>query len=118
MKQIIFALFLICLSAARLDAHAFLKRAEPSVGGTVRIAPRIVRIKFTEDIEPAFSKIQVFDSSRNEVDRKDTHIEPSDHSVLQVSLPKLGPGTYEVVWRVVSVDTHMTHGDFTFHVVR
>ena len=35
---------------------------------------------------------------------------------LRVSLGALGPGTYRVVWRVVSVDTHATEGDFTFRV--
>jgi len=28
----------------------------------------------------------------------------------------LKPGKYKVVWRVTSVDTHVTHGDFTFDV--
>ena len=26
------------------------------------------------------------------------------------------PGTYTVIWRVLSVDTHRTQGDFTFRV--
>ncbi|HWW93893.1 MAG TPA: copper resistance protein CopC [Vicinamibacteria bacterium] len=37
-------------------------------------------------------------------------------SALQVSLNPLGPGTYRVKWRVLSVDTHVTEGDFTFRV--
>jgi hypothetical protein len=37
--------------------------------------------------------------------------------LLRVSLPKLVPGTYRVTWRVLSVDTHVTEGDFTFAVV-
>jgi hypothetical protein len=36
--------------------------------------------------------------------------------VLQVPLKPLGPGTYRVKWRVLSVDTHVTEGDFTFRV--
>ena len=38
-------------------------------------------------------------------------------ALLQVSLPKLAPGQYRVVWRALSVDTHVTEGDFTFDVV-
>ena len=37
-------------------------------------------------------------------------------ALLKVSLPPLGPGTYRVAWRVVSVDTHVTSGSFTFQV--
>jgi methionine-rich copper-binding protein CopC len=35
---------------------------------------------------------------------------------LRVSLSALSSGTYRVVWRVLSVDTHVTEGDFTFRV--
>jgi methionine-rich copper-binding protein CopC len=35
---------------------------------------------------------------------------------LTLSLDAIGPGVYTVAWRVVSVDTHVTAGDFVFHV--
>jgi methionine-rich copper-binding protein CopC len=35
---------------------------------------------------------------------------------LHVPLTKLAPGIYKVVWRVVSVDSHVTDGDFKFTV--
>ena len=119
MKRIILSFFLIVLAdSARLEAHAFLKDAEPAVGSTVQTSPNEVRIRFTENIEPSFSKIQVFNASGKEVDKRDVHLDPSDHALLHVSLPRLGAGIYRVVWRVVSVDTHVTNGDFTFRVVR
>jgi hypothetical protein len=119
MKRIVTGFFLILLvESARLEAHAFLERAEPSVGSTVQTLPSEVRIRFTENIEPAFSSIQVFDASGKEVDKRDVHLDRSDHAMLHVSLPQLGAGTYKVVWRVVSVDTHVTNGNFTFRVVR
>jgi copper resistance protein C len=118
MKRIILSFFLSVLAdSARLEAHAFLKDAAPAVGSTVQTSPNEVRIRFTENIEPAFSKIQVFNASGNEVDKRDVHLDPSDHALLHVSLLHLRAGTYKVVWRVVSVDTHVTNGDFTFRVV-
>jgi methionine-rich copper-binding protein CopC len=51
-----------------------------------------------EAIEPAFSSIQVFDAAGKQVDKKDTHSDRSSHSLLQISLPRLGPGTYKVAW--------------------
>jgi methionine-rich copper-binding protein CopC len=119
MKRIILGLVFVGLAgAARLEAHAFLKEAEPRVGGSVQTSPKEVRIKFTENVEPTFSRIRVFNSAGREVDKRDVHVDSTDHSVLHVSLPPLAAGTYKVVWRVVSVDTHVTHGNFTFRIVR
>jgi methionine-rich copper-binding protein CopC len=118
MKSIIFSLALIlAVASARLEAHAFLKAAVPGVGSTVQESPNEVRIRFTENIEPAVSSIQVFDASGKEVDKRDLHLDRFDHALLHVSLPPLGAGTYKVTWRVVSVDTHVTSGNFTFRIV-
>jgi methionine-rich copper-binding protein CopC len=108
---------LVPLPAAHVSAHAFLEHSDPPVGGKVHSAPAAVRIWFTEAIEPAFSSIKVFDATAKEVDKKDVHSDSGNRSLLNVSLPRLGPGTYKVVWRVVSVDTHRTNGDFTFEIL-
>jgi hypothetical protein len=117
MKRIVIFLIFVAVSS-RLEAHAFLKDANPGVGSTIQTSPSEVRIRFTENIEPAFSSIQVFDASGKEVDKHDLHLDRSDHALLRISLPQLRAGTYKVVWRVVSVDTHVTNGNFTFLVVR
>jgi copper resistance protein C len=119
MKLVVLSFLLIVLvGLARLEAHAFLKAAEPAVGGTVQTSPMEVRIWFTENIEPAFSSIQVLDAAGKEVDKRDVHLDRSNHALLHVSLPPLESGIYKVVWRVVSVDTHVTNGSFTFRVAR
>jgi copper resistance protein C len=116
--RILFFCLVVFLSASRVSAHAFLEHSDPSVGSKVHSVPAAVRIRFTEAIEPRFSSIQVFDATGKQVDKKDTHSDPSNRSLLQVSLPRLGPGSYKVVWRAVSVDTHRTNGDFTFEILR
>jgi methionine-rich copper-binding protein CopC len=119
MKRVILGLLLsVVVNSARLEAHAFLQRAEPAVGSTVQGSPSEVRIWFTENVEPAFSRIQVLNASGQEVDKRDIHLDRSNHALLRVSLPRLEAGTYKVVWRVVSVDTHVTQGNFSFRVVR
>jgi copper resistance protein C len=115
--RILFFCLVVLLSASRVNAHAFLERSDPSVGSKVHSAPTGVRIRFTEAIEARLSSIQVFDATGKQVDKKDTHSDPSNRSVLQVSLPPLGPGSYKVLWRIVSVDTHRTNGDFTFQIL-
>lgn len=98
-------------------AHAFVDHAEPAVGSQIHGAPAQVKIWFTEKLEPALSKIQVFDSSEREVDKRDVQIDHSNGALLTVSLPELKPGKYKVVWRAVSVDTHVTTGNFTFELL-
>ena len=119
MKRVILGLLLIVVAGSgKLEAHAFLERAEPAVGSTVQTSPSEVRVLFTEKIEPALSTVHVFDASGKEVDKRDMHLDRLNHALLRISLPRLEAGTYKVVWRVVSVDTHVTNGNFTFRVAR
>jgi methionine-rich copper-binding protein CopC len=106
---------LIVLSIPSLTtAHATPDHSEPRVGSTVSKAPTEVRIYFNQDLEPAFSHIQVFDSGGKEIDKKDSHVDPANRRLLIVSLPELIRGQYKVKWQVVSIDTHRTQNDFKF----
>ena len=104
--------------AASAGAHAFLDRAEPKVGSTLRAPPSEVRLWFTENLEPAFSGVQVLDASGRRVDKDDGRVDTSNLALLRTSLVPLPPGAYKVVWRVVSIDSHVTAGDFAFRVIR
>jgi methionine-rich copper-binding protein CopC len=111
-------LVLGAVTITHLYAHAFLDHAEPAVGSTAKQVPHAVRIWFTEPIQPALSTIKVFDAMRKQIDKQDTHSNGGNNALLQVSLPSLSLGTYKVTWRVVSVDGHVTNGDFTFRIAR
>jgi len=111
----------ICLAAlvaigSSAHAHAFLDHARPAVGSTVRSPPQAIRIWFTQEIEPAFSTIKVLDPKGNVIAASDKAVDPSDRTMLNLPVPSLAPGTYRIVWRVLSIDSHMTEGDFTFDV--
>jgi copper resistance protein C len=110
------ALAALLLGAGVAWSHAFLDRAEPRVGSTVKSSPSQVRAWFTQELEPAFSTLEVVNQSGERVDRGPARVEAASPAVLQVPLKPLGPGTYRVKWRVLSVDTHVTEGDFTFRV--
>ena len=98
-------------------AHAFIDHTAPKVGCTITEAPVEVRLWYTQGLEEKFSHVQVFDTAGKEVDKQDVHLDPKDNHLLVVSLPPdLSSGKYNVTWRVVSVDTHVTEGSFTFTV--
>jgi methionine-rich copper-binding protein CopC len=104
------------LGAPAANAHAFLDHAEPAVGSSVSTAPAAITLWFTQDLEPAFSAVEVTDQSGNRMDGGDAALAPGDATRLQATLKRLQPGTYKVNWHVVSVDTHRTEGEFSFTV--
>ncbi len=82
----------------------------------VHSPPTEIQLWFTQKLEPAFSSVRVLDRNGGRVDRGDARVDASDAALLRVSLPALAPGSYRVTWRVLSVDSHVTEGDFTFDV--
>jgi methionine-rich copper-binding protein CopC len=112
-RLIVIALLFTATSAW---AHAFLDHAEPAVGSTVDTPVTEIKIWFTERLEPAFSQIQVLDRHGKPVTQNRAKVDSDDPSLLKLSVPTLAPGQYKVSWKVMSVDTHMTVGTFSFNV--
>ena len=107
---IVAALVFFCGAAG---AHSFLDEADPRVGSTVHVAPREVTLRFTQDLEPAFSSVAITDASGQRVDAGQPIV---SGNVMRVPLRAIGAGRYRVTWQVLSVDTHTTEGAFTFGV--
>jgi methionine-rich copper-binding protein CopC len=110
---IIVSLLLMALGPTGAQAHAFLDHASPLVGSTVPTAPRELSLWFTQNLESAFSTVEVFDANGGRVDQGKSSI---SGNTMRVGLKPLSPGTYRVRWHALSVDTHTTQGSFTFHV--
>src|SRR5258708_38174201 len=91
-------------------AHAFIDHAEPAVGSKLASPPGAVKIWFTERLEPALSKIQVFDSRGSEVDKRDTKVERANVRLLIVSLHVIKAGEYTVTRTAGAVGTPGTKG--------
>jgi|SRR5881392_3668471 len=113
-RNVCLTLLLSGAAVAHAYAHAFIDHTEPMVGGKVKQMPNEVRIWFTEPIEATASTIKVFNARGKRIDKKNVHTNSKNSALLEVSLPSIPPGTYKVLWRVVSVDSHATQGDFTF----
>lgn len=119
--RIIATFFLLAgflVNPAMVRAHAFLDHADPAVGSTVPTAPAVVHIWFTQELEPAFSWVQVTDKSGASVTDGSSAIDPNNKQEMGVKLKPLTAGTYTVKWHALSVDTHTTQGDFTFEIKR
>jgi len=109
------ALVGVALAGAAL-AHATLDRARPAVGSRIATSPARVELWFSEKLEPTFSSVKVLDAGGRQVDRGDAAFNAGAPGHVSVSVAPLAPGRYRVVWRAVSVDTHVTSGDYSFDV--
>jgi methionine-rich copper-binding protein CopC len=110
---IVLSLLVVLLGTVAATAHAFLDHASPLVGSTVAAAPHEVSLWFTQNVEAAFSAVEVSDASGARVDQGKPQI---SGNTMRVGLKPLTPGAYRVRWHVLSVDTHKTEGSFTFRV--
>jgi methionine-rich copper-binding protein CopC len=94
-------------------AHALLDHASPPVDSTVATAPSEVTLTFTQNLEQAFSTVEVADANGARVDQGKAQV---SGNAMRIGVKALPPGSYKVRWHAVSVDTHTTEGNFTFHV--
>jgi copper resistance protein C len=110
---VIAALFFVPLATTAVRAHAFLDHASPLVGSTVASAPHEVVLTFTQNLEPAFSTVEVTDGNGARVDQGKASV---SGNTMRIGLKTIGSGSYKVNWHALSVDTHTTQGAFTFRV--
>lgn len=107
----------LCALASPALAHAMLERAAPRVGEIVHVSPTQLRLEFSEGVEPSISRVTLADAQNAQIPLGTLSTEPGNRRVLLASIRGvLRQGVYHVTWRVVSVDTHVTQGDFRFTV--
>jgi methionine-rich copper-binding protein CopC len=109
------AAFLCAFATTAALAHAFLDKAIPAVGSTVNGSPKELQLTFTEGVVPAFSGVHISVAGGAAVPAGKPTLGPANTLHVRLGRP-LKPGTYEVSWHVVSVDTHHTSGTYRFTV--
>jgi methionine-rich copper-binding protein CopC len=97
-------------------AHAVLVRSTPAARATLSRPPERVQLWFNERLEPAYSRVSVWDAGGRQVDAADGSVDRREPTRLSVGVPGLGPGTYTVKFRVLSVDGHLVESAFAFTV--
>ena len=107
------------LATTSVDAHPRLRTANPSSGAVLQVAPREIRMKFSEGLIVQFSRVQLKDARGRPVPTGSAKLNPNDNTKLVVPIrARLAAGTYNVAWSAVSVDTHRISGRYSFKVAR
>ncbi len=103
-------------TAPQALAHAYLAKASPEAGSTVKTTPRMLLLTFTEDLNVPFCQVAVTDAmGANDATGKPEAV-PGHANEMQVPLNIQMPGKITVIWHALSVDTHKTQGSFYFTV--
>jgi len=110
---LLLAAVIAVLAAPTASAHASLRSTDPAQGSVLAVAPAQVTWTFSEPIGPAAETFELYgpDGFRASVpamglDEVVTALLPSD-------LPQ---GTFQLDWRVISVDSHPLAGTLTFSI--
>ncbi|WFL65883.1 copper homeostasis periplasmic binding protein CopC [Pantoea sp. X85] len=98
-------------------AHAHLKTPVPADKAVVETSPQNLTLTFTEDVEAAFSGVDVLNAQHQPVAVGKAKLNDKQHDQLIVPINQpLPSGNYQVNWHVLSVDGHKTKGSYTFSV--
>lgn len=102
----------LALPGAAAQAHDVIESSNPANGATVAAVPASVQLTFDHTPIAIGTEIQVKDASGT--NQSDGAAQVVDNKVTQAIKPGAPAGTYTVVWRVVSSDSHPIEGTFTF----
>ncbi|WP_426594675.1 copper resistance protein CopC [Cellulomonas sp. McL0617] len=110
------AFLILALGAPAAEAHALLLRSDPVNGSVVARAPQAVTLWFDEEISQPLSSARLVDQDGATVGGiRNKH--GADAKVLTLTLPRLGMGTYGVLWQVLAADDgHTSSGTVVFTV--
>src|SRR4051794_37168396 len=97
-------------------AHSGLSTSSPGEGQVLAAAPDQVTLTFDEPVSAGFDAVKVYDDKLRRVDLGTLAVS-GPASTIRTSLPGgLRDGTYVVLWRVVSDDSHPVTGTFRYSV--
>jgi methionine-rich copper-binding protein CopC len=117
MKKNMILIFLVALwlIPTICFAHVGMLNSSPAKNGFVSSSPEKVTIKFGGELEPAFSKVEVFDQNDKKVSGKTTFLK--SNKVMESELDEnLSPGTYTVKIKCISLDGHTIKEEYTFFI--
>jgi methionine-rich copper-binding protein CopC len=120
LQRFCIALLLMCgLSVTAADAHPRLTTANPASGAVLKVAPKEIRLRFSEGLIATFTGLDLKDDGGHVVPTGKAALAGADNRQLVVPIAsRLSPGNYTVNWHAVSVDTHRVTGSYGFKVAR
>jgi copper transport protein len=116
-RLIVVAATLLGVAPREALAHLGLRRSTPSHGAHLAVAPRQIRLTFTEPIEAAVARLRLVGPSGAAIPLSASR-QPGDSAQLLVAdvLGQLEGGVYTLEWQVVGKDGHPVRGTIKYVV--
>ena len=116
-KTVLFAILLLLLLPRPAGAHASLLESDPAANSVIAQAPSTARLRFSEPVEPASSRVVLLDAGGATISDAPSRVAEDDAHVMLLDMPPLGDGRYALQWRALSsLDGHTTEGTIPFAV--
>lgn len=110
------ALLALGVAAPAASAHAALLSTTPQDGQVLAAAPTEATLTFGEGVDVGLGQLKVLSAAGTRVDRG-TPSQTAGGRVVHIPLATgISPGSYVVIWRVISADSHPVSGSFGFSV--
>ncbi|MEY8240933.1 hypothetical protein A9Q80_05235 [Cycloclasticus sp. 46_83_sub15_T18] len=109
-------LFALLVSCSAVFAHAKYERSDPGRRSVLTRSPEVIKIWFSEQLEPAYSTIVVKNKAGDVVSEQKAVLAEGNDKLLSLTLPTLEAGKYSVFYRVLSVDGHVVDSKFKFRI--
>jgi putative copper export protein/methionine-rich copper-binding protein CopC len=114
-RSLALAAVIVLVAAGPLLAHGDLKSAAPKAGEHLSVAPRELRLTFTEAPELAVARLELIGPDGARVSLGPLRISPDSNTVVIAAITgPLTAGTYTVNWQVAGADGHPVRGTYAF----
>jgi copper transport protein len=113
-RALVTVCYLVLVFPQAAWAHATLERTVPHFGTRLQASPKVVKLEFDQSVDALPNAIRVFTAKGRTVSGVTST--SADKRTVSVPVSRLSRGAYTVRWRVVSADSHVVSGVFTFGV--
>jgi copper transport protein len=117
------SILMSAIGVGSATAHAIVTRTDPPDNAILNNPPKKVDVWFSEKVTLNLTRVTMVDDRGNQIPVTLSQLSSHDVSApegsfgIEISLPKLAPGTYKISWRTISSDDlHPTAGSLVFGV--
>ena len=114
----IFTASLFAVFSPASMAHVKLQKSVPTADAVLKVAPKAIRIEFSEKLEALFSTISIGDLRGQMIATGKAIVDSRDGKAMTLALPVLQPGQYQVNWVALTVDGHRVKSSYKFSIAK
>ena len=109
------ALALCLVPVQTVLSHGILLESSPTHGSVLRASPDEVVLHFNAILEPSITQVNLIDLQEGLTPLGVTNV--SSMNTVVATIPPLQPGVYNVRYKVLATDGHVTEGSIRFTII-